>query len=89
MINKRRYITLAALILAIIFLPYYVYIPFLAVVIVVFPFFWEGVFAGFLIDALYGSEIHSFFSIFSTFAFFSLSLAVIILPIRRRIRAYA
>ena len=87
--SKRRYITLAALLLAIIFLPYYIYLPLLAAAIIAFPFFWEGVLAGFLIDVLYGPEIDSFLAIFSTFAFFSLVLAAAMLPIRRRIRAYA
>ena len=86
---RRRYTTLASLILAIIFLPYYVYVPLLVVAIIIFPFFWEGVLAGFLIDALYGPEMHYFFSVFSTLAFLSLVLAIIALPIRHRIRAYA
>mgnify|MGYP001616999366 CR=1 FL=1 len=87
--GKRRAATSIVLILAVIFLPSYIYIPALALAVILLPFFWEGVLIAFLIDALYGPGIHSFASIFSTFGFWSAALLAVVLPVRRRIRAYA
>ncbi|OHA91220.1 MAG: hypothetical protein A2758_01975 [Candidatus Zambryskibacteria bacterium RIFCSPHIGHO2_01_FULL_49_18] len=87
--KKHRLLSVIFLILAVIFLPYYIYLPALLVAIIVFPLFWEGILIGSLIDALYGSRLHSFASVFFTFAFYSFILVTIIMPVRRRIRSYA
>lgn len=84
-----RIISIIGLLVAIVFLPYWIYVPALAIAVIVLPFFWEGIIFGLLIDALYGSSITSFYSVFKTFSFWTLALLIIILPVRKRLRAYA
>ncbi|OHA91966.1 MAG: hypothetical protein A3J09_00470 [Candidatus Zambryskibacteria bacterium RIFCSPLOWO2_02_FULL_51_21] len=84
-----RVISSIVLILSVIFLPSYIYLPALALAIIVLPFFWEGVLIAFLIDALYGPGVSSLASIFSTFGFYSAVLLAVVVPVRRRLRTYA
>lgn len=86
--NYRGLVT-AGLLVAVLFLPYWIYVPAIFAAIMIYPMFWEGMILSFLVDALYGSGIETWGSIFSTYAFWSLVILIIILPVRRRIRAYA
>lgn len=88
MSKKYRTLSSIILILAVIFLPSYIYIPALALAIILLPFFWEGILIACLIDILYGPNIHTFSSIFSTFAFMATVAIAVIIPIRRRIRTH-
>ena len=67
---------------AILFLPYWAYLPLLAVAMVLVPFYWEAIVFGFLIDVLYGSGG----TLFSPAPLVTLLFLVILLPIRERIR---
>ena len=68
------------LILAIIFLPYWFYVPALIVAMAFFPFFWEGVLFGFLIDILYGEGFSA--------GMLSLAGLLMLLPLRERLRSH-
>lgn len=78
--SKRRIIVDVALILAIIFLPHYIYLPALLIAILVLPFFWEGVLFGLFVDALYGHGVR--------YGLWSLLVLLAVLPMRRFLRAY-
>ena len=83
---KKRLSGLLILLLAIIFLPYWVYLPLLLVAIVIFPVFWEGVLFGLLIDVLYGWGVTAWPSLISPVALSALLLVIILLPVRERLR---
>lgn len=83
---KKRGVSLLILLLAIIFLPYWVYLPLLLAAIVIFPIFWEGIIFGLLIDVLYGWGVTSWPSLISPAALVALVLVIILLPVRERLR---
>ena len=74
------------LFIAILFLPWWIYIPILIALTVVMPIFWEGILLGFLIDTLYGTGLFdSFWLEFPT----ALSIAILLIvaePLRVRLR---
>ncbi len=70
---------------AIIFLPYWVYVPVLFAAIAVLAMFWEGILLGLSIDALYGP--HLSFPLFP-FALSAFVLLIISIPLRARLRTY-
>jgi hypothetical protein len=80
MMNKRRHLITAALVAAILFLPYWLYIPAVALAVVLLPLYWEAVLLGFLIDVLYGSE-GSYRG-----ALTALVLVALLIPVRDRLR---
>ena len=82
----RRVIGSIFVLLSILVLPYWIYIPVLLFSIIFFPFFWEGIIFAFLIDVLYGSGVESLLSFVSPFALSALILIIILLPIRERLR---
>lgn len=82
---KYRYIAVVILFITILFLPYWVYVPLLLGAIIVFPFFWEAILLGFLIDALYGRELSLLTPFFST-AFWCIVALAVMLPVRTRLR---
>jgi hypothetical protein len=84
-----RYPLIIATLIAIIFLPYWIYIPLLFLAILFFPFFWEGILLGFLIDVLYGSLGFGLASFIQSFSFWAFVLLLLLLPLRKIIRAYA
>lgn len=84
---RKRVLTSLILFIAILFLPYWAYLPLLLLAIVIFPVFWEGILFGFLIDALYGQSLEAPF--FSPIALTALILVIIIMPVRERIRLHA
>ncbi len=83
---KKRLVALLMLLLAIIFLPYWVYLPLLLAAILVFPVFWEGILFGLLIDVLYGWGVTAWPSLISPAALSALVLVIILLPVRERLR---
>ena len=78
-----RVITFILLVLGAILLPYWIYVPALALSIIYFRFFWEGVVVGFIIDLLYGYG--GGFGQY-LFALSSLALLLAMLPIRDKLR---
>lgn len=75
-----RHITTIAILFAVIFLPYWVYGPAILLAAFFFPFYWEAVLFGFLIDTLYGTR--GFFP-----AALGAALGVaILMPVRARLR---
>lgn len=82
-----RIIASIFLFLAVLVLPYWLYLPLIVVAIVFFPFFWEAVLLGFIIDTMYSSS--SGFLSFSTLAFTAAILVLLMLPVRNRIRTRA
>ena len=78
--RSQRIVIDVILLLAIIFLPYYIYLPALLIAILVLPFFWEGILLGFLVDVLYGDGIR--------YGLWSLAVLLAVLPMRRFLRAY-
>ncbi len=83
-----RLIAIILLIVSIIFLPYWVYVPTLIIAMAVLPIFWEGILFGFLIDALYGQRISSLSTLVSSAAFLALIGLLILIPLRKRIRSH-
>lgn len=81
MMNKRLILDITAFI-CILFLPYWVYLPVLLVNTILFPFYWEGIMFGVLIDAIFGPARFSIYSV----GLAMLLLNVILLPIRSRLR---
>lgn len=80
--------TLATIVLslAIIAFSYWVYIPIMVLCAAVFPFYFEAVIFGFVIDVLYGSRAYASLSFFFPFALLSALLVIILLPVRQYLR---
>ena len=87
MINKRL-LTTFFLMLAIVFLPYWLYVPALVLAMAFFPLYWEAILLSFLINVLYTPGWHTLWSIIFSPGFFSLVGLLLLLPLRRRLRAY-
>ena len=85
--NQRPFISIAVL-LAILFLPYWIYVPLLLIAIFITPLFWEGIILGFIIDVLYGREAHIGISWHFPTALAALLLVAAMIPLRRRLRMY-
>ena len=75
--------------LALIFLPFWIYLPLLFISIALLPFYWEGIFLSLLIDTLYGEIGFSPDVMLRMFSFWALVMLVCLLPLRRIIRHYA
>ena len=84
----RRTLAILIIFFSILFLPYWVYIPVLFIGIVLFTFFWEGIILALLIDVIHGDGVLNLESIIFSFAFYSLVLLIILLPIRDRMRSH-
>lgn len=65
---------------AILFLPYWIYIPALIVAMAALPLYWESIFLGFLIDILYGEGIYA--------GLLALGGLILLLPLRSRLRSH-
>ncbi|MSR87578.1 MAG: hypothetical protein EXS69_00150 [Candidatus Zambryskibacteria bacterium] len=83
---RKRNLSSLALFLAIIFLPYWIYLPLLLVAVIIFPLYWEGILFGFFIDILYGRGVTAFPSLLSPIAFITVILIIVLLPLRERLR---
>ena len=86
-----NYRTLGSIVvlISILFLSYWFYLPILIIAMVIFPFYWEGLLLAFLIDILYGHGIEALPSLVAPSALVALILLIIIMPLRDRIRSYA
>jgi len=84
----RKFRLLATLVtfLSIIFLPYWVYLPFLLASMILFPIFWEGIVLAFVIDILYGRGISSIPELISPMAFSATLILMAVMPLRERLR---
>ena len=67
-----RAIVNLCLLLAIIFLPFWIYLPLLVLALAVMPYFLEIILFGFLIDVLYGAGAYSGISFDFPFAIYAL-----------------
>ncbi len=85
----RRLFGSLIILISILFLPYWVYVPFLFLGIIFFPFFWEGILLALLIDFIHGAGVWGPSLLFTSFGFSALISLIILLPIRERLRTYA
>jgi len=83
---SKRFVITLAIFVAILFLPYWLYLPFLFLTIIFLPMFWEGVLLGFLVDVLYGTGVSLPFV--SPVALIIFIILAVLLPVRERLRAY-
>lgn len=82
----KRFVLTLLLLLSIIFLPYWLYLPGIFAAVIFLPMYWEGVFLGFLVDILYGEGVSLPF--ISPVALAVLVALIILLPMRERLRTY-
>ncbi len=75
-----RHIITAIILVAVLFLPYWIYTPAIFVAALFLPFYWEAIILGFLIDTLYGTR--GFFPAALTAA----CVVAILVPVRERLR---
>lgn len=75
----RRTLGTIVVLISILILPYWVYLPVLFISIIFFPLYWEGILFAFLIDILYGGEIKT--------ALYALIVLIVLLPIRENLRS--
>lgn len=87
MIN--RTLTTLTLLISILVLPYWIYIPALFLAIIIFPFFWESILLVLLIDTLYGEGVNIFPPSISLLAVATLFVLIVLMPVRERLRPYA
>ena len=76
----RRVLGSTVVLISILVLPFWIYLPILFIAIVIFPFFWEGILFALLVDTVYGSGIET--------ALYALVALVVFLPIRESLRLY-
>lgn len=89
MMKNLRLGVVLALLLAILFLPYWLYLPLLGGAMIVFPFFWEAILLAFLVDVLYGNGVGGVAGLLSPMAFAATLLLIVLLPLRERIRVHS
>ena len=77
----RRVLGSTVVLVSILVLPFWVYLPVLFIAIIIFPFFWEGILFALLVDTIYGSGIET--------ALYALILLIILIPIRENLRLNA
>lgn len=81
-----RTITLISIIVLILAFPFWLYIPCLVLATLYFPFFYESILLGFLIDVLYGIHIRSGVSFMFPFAITFSLLVIVLLSTRKYLR---
>lgn len=84
----RRVLGYIVLLISILALPYWIYIPVLFITIFFFPFFWEGILFALLIDTVYGNGISVFPFIISPLVLAALIAPIIFLPFRESLRSH-
>ncbi len=80
---RARILATCLLILTVLFLPYWLYLPLLILGMALIPLYWEAIMVGFLIDTLYGP---SGLPILTSVAFWSFLMLVASMPLRERLR---
>ena len=78
--NEYRHLTSAAILIAVVFLPYWAYVPLIFAAALLLPFDWEAILFGFLIDTLYGTR-----GLFPA-ALSAAAAVAIFIPLRERLR---
>lgn len=81
-----RLLTSLALLIIVGTMPFWIYIPAIVIAVIFFPFYFEAVVLGFLVDVLYGQHISQGLSFVFPFALFLSIFIVVILPVRERLR---
>lgn len=79
----------AIMLISILFLPYWIYLPLLFLAVLVVPFFWEGIFFAVFIEAIYGSSSGVWSMISNPLTLSIFVLSVVVIPFRKRLRFYA
>ncbi len=77
--KKERIIATLVIFFAILFLPYWIYLPLIGAAMILFPLYAEAIAFGFLIDALYGTDTYRL-------ALVALFILIALLPFRERLR---
>ena len=75
--------------LGVVMLPYWIYLPLLLIGVIIFPFFWEGILLGLLADALFGPGFSSQRTVLLSVGFYALTLNIVLLPVREKLRHHA
>lgn len=55
MMGRERIIADIVLLVAVLFLPYWIYVPLIGAAMILFPLFWEAIACAFIVEALYGT----------------------------------
>ncbi|MBI2673709.1 MAG: hypothetical protein HYX23_00290 [Candidatus Zambryskibacteria bacterium] len=76
------------ILVSILFLPYWVYLPVLFTGIIFFRFFWEGIVLAFLIDAVHNVLPATLITPVSPLTFAVLAALIIMLPVKENMRSY-
>ena len=84
--RKFRLLATALTLFSIIFLPFWVYLPFLLASMILFPLFWEGIILAFIIDILHGRGIGPIADLISPMAFSATLILMAVMPLRERLR---
>ena len=84
----RRILGSIVILVSILVLPYWVYVPLLFIGVILFPFFWEGILLVFLVSVVHGSGMAILSSLVSPLALSLLFVLILLLPIRESLRSY-
>lgn len=84
----RRILWSVIMLISILVLPYWIYIPVLFIGLIFFPFFLEGMLATFLVDVIYGGGMDVFSLLVSPLTLSALVVLIAMLPIRESLRSY-
>jgi len=84
----RHIIGIIVLLVSILVLPYWIYIPLLFAALIFLPFFWEGILFTFLIGTIYSGNVETLSLFFSPLALVVLLTLIILLPIKERLRLH-
>jgi hypothetical protein len=83
-----RFLGLGVILLAILVLPYWVYLPMIFAGMIFFPMFWEGLIFVFLVEILHGSHVVWYSLLVSPLPFSALIVLIVILLLRNTLRIY-
>lgn len=85
----KRIFASAFVLVSILFLPYWIYLPLVFIVVIVFPIYWEGILLALLIDVLHKGAFNGIGDIFYSFGFYTLLAIIVFIPLRERLRYHA
>jgi hypothetical protein len=83
-----RHITFFFIFLLVLIMPWWIYLPALALAVLLLPFFWEGLVLAFIVDVLYGTRLSENFFLMFPIALGTTLLLVIVPFIQKRFRFY-
>ena len=84
----RRVLGSTVILVSILVLPYWVYVPLLFIGAILFPFFWEGILLVFLVSVVHDRGMTVLSSLVSPLALSILVALISLLPIRESLRSY-